>query len=87
MWTVHVDGSGLQRVSVEGVSCGGALSVGCSAPVWSPDGTRIAFRLNALDRTGLLTATPTGTHVQTVVHDVGLDPGYPDGGTHPLAGN
>jgi Tol biopolymer transport system component len=45
IWVVGADGSGLHEVPIAG--CGGAFadptSIGCDDPVWSPDGTRIAF--------------------------------------------
>ena len=47
LWIIHPDGSGLRPLVPEGLACGGDVDAprdtGCHAPVWSPDGTRIAF--------------------------------------------
>ncbi len=75
LWIVRADGSGLRHVDPEGLDCGGDVDdpqdVGCHAPVWSPDGTRVAFAAGNdavgydiytvnTDGTGLTRLTTTG---------------------------
>ena len=78
---VHADGSGLRQIPIAG--CGG--EVGCFEPVWSPDGTKIAFT-TFVPQTGqadLYTVNANGTGVYQVTQ-AGLGAGLKDWGTHPL---
>jgi Tol biopolymer transport system component len=91
IWVVHADGTGLHEINVEPASaCGGANAdlnaEGCNEPVWSPDGTKIAFvRSHSNDVDGeIYTANVDGTGLTQVTHAPGS--GSPDWGTHPLTG-
>ena len=80
MFAVHADGSGLRQIPIAG--CGSA--VGCFEPVWSPDGTKIAFTMFA-PQTGqadLYTVNADGTGLYQVTQ-AGLGAGLKDWGTHP----
>jgi len=81
IYVVHTDGTGLQQVPIAG--CG--LTVGCFNPVWSPDGTKIAFtRFDPLTgQADLYTVNPDGTGLFQVTH-TGLGAGLTDWGTHAL---
>jgi Tol biopolymer transport system component len=88
MWVVHSDGSGLRRIPVTG--CGGPTADpdarGCADPVWSPDGTKVVFRLTTPgfgEGGDLYTIKADGTGLTPVTHDGDVE--FPDWGTHPLA--
>jgi Tol biopolymer transport system component len=82
IYAVHSDGSGLRQIPI--AACGTA-SAGCFEPVWSPDGTKIAFTM-FLAQTGqsdLYTVNADGSGLYQVTH-AGLGAGLKDWGTHPL---
>jgi Tol biopolymer transport system component len=88
IWVVHSDGSGLRQLPVPG--CGGSIADpdahGCADATWSPDGTKILFRLTTPGRGeggDLYTVNADGTDLTRVTHDG--DVGKADWGTHPLA--
>jgi hypothetical protein len=90
IFVVNADGTGLHQVPIPG--CGGAFSdpqsIGCFAPGWSPDGTRIVFsRASAMvNVTNIYTANPDGSGLFQVTHESsGLAVTAADWGTHPLA--
>jgi Tol biopolymer transport system component len=89
IWVAHSDGSGLQKIPVSG--CGGPrsdpASIGCSAPVWSPDGRKIAFSRHTLiptEQFNLYTVNADGSGLFQVTTDPNLQVGGSDWGTHPL---
>jgi Tol biopolymer transport system component len=88
IWVVHADGSGLQEIRVQGLTCGGSVfdptGFGCHEPHWSPDGKKIIFAANS-PATGrnIYTANADGTGLIQVTHDG--DDDDPAWGTHPLA--
>jgi Tol biopolymer transport system component len=91
IWVVHADGSGLHEINVQPASaCGGAdadpNAQGCNHPVWSPDGTKIAFvRSFNNDTDGeAYTVNLDGTGLFQVTHSPGVD--NVDWGTHPPTG-
>ena len=89
LYVMHSDGSGLHRLAIPGIACGGAFddpeAISCSTPVWSPSGLQIAFRVRSPDGSvALWRADADGTNARFVV-EMGFDPGIPDWGTHPLA--
>lgn len=91
IWVVHADGSGLHEIDVQPASaCGGANAdpdaLGCNHPVWSPDGTKIAFvRSHSNDVDGeAYTVNLDGTGLTQVTHAPGVD--GVDWGTHPPTG-
>jgi Tol biopolymer transport system component len=91
IWVVHADGSGLHEINVQPASaCGGANAdpnaQGCNHPVWSPDGTKIAFvRSFNNDTDGeAYTVNLDGTGLFQVTHTPGVD--NVDWGTHPPVG-
>ena len=91
IWVVHADGSGLHEIHVQPASaCGGANAdpdaLGCNSPVWSPDGTKIAFvRSHFNDTDGeAYTVNVDGTALFQVTHAPGVD--NVDWGTHPPTG-
>ena len=70
--------------------CGGPIddpdARGCADPVWSPDGTKILFRLTTPgfgEGGDLYTVNADGTGLTQVTHDGDVE--FPDWGTHPLA--
>jgi Tol biopolymer transport system component len=81
IFTVHIDGSGLRQIPIAG--CGSA--VGCFQPVWSPDGTKIAFTEfdPSTGQSDLYTVNPDGRELFQVTH-TGFGAGLTDWGTHPL---
>jgi Tol biopolymer transport system component len=87
IWVVRPDGSGLRQLSIR--DCGGdrsdPRSVGCGWPVWSPDGTKLAFiRISAkTHQKNLYTVRPDGTDLFEVTH-TGPQEMAPDWGSHPL---
>lgn len=90
IFVVNADGTDLHQVPIPG--CGGAFSdpqsIGCFAPGWSPDGTRIVFsRASAMvNVTNIYTANPDGSGLFQVTHESsGLAVTAADWGTHPLA--
>jgi Tol biopolymer transport system component len=52
LWLVNVDGSQKREV----LSCSSAI---CSQPVWSPDGTRVAFESLDMSGNGVVTGLPS----------------------------
>jgi Tol biopolymer transport system component len=88
LWVVSADGSGLRELPIPG--CGGAfsdpLSIGCGDPVWSPDGSKIAFsRFSSKARQkNIYAVNPDGSALFQVTRTGSQDFG-PDWGPHPLA--
>jgi len=89
IWVVHTDGTGLHQINVQPASaCGGAnadpTAQGCNHPVWSPDGTKIAFvRSFNNDTDGeAYTVNLDGTGLFQVTHSPGVD--NVDWGTQPI---
>lgn len=89
IWVTHSDGSGVQEIPIPG--CGGARSdpssIGCSGPVWSPDGQKIAFSRHTLlptEQFDLYTASTDGSGLAQVTNTPDLQEGGSDWGTHPL---
>jgi WD40-like Beta Propeller Repeat len=82
IFAVHADGSGLREIPIP--TCGTA-SAGCFGPVWSPDGTKIAFTRFVAEtgQADLYTVNLDGTGFYQVTH-AGLGAGLTDWGTHPL---
>jgi TolB protein len=81
LFAVHADGSGMREIPVPG--CG--TTVGCFGPVWSPDGTKIAFTMFSPQtrESDLFTVASDGSGLHQVTH-TGLGAGLTDWGTHPL---
>jgi Tol biopolymer transport system component len=88
IWVVHSDGSGLRQIPVPG-PCGGPFSdpttIGCSNPVWSPDGKKILFgRGVGREQRDLYTVNADGSGLFQVTSTPTIDEGKADWGTHPL---
>jgi Tol biopolymer transport system component len=87
IWVVNADGSGVRELPI--VNCGGAIStptsIACDDPVWSPDGSQIAFsRYSAMTHIkDIYTVRPDGTGLMRLTFNGAQDFG-PDWGTHPL---
>jgi Tol biopolymer transport system component len=91
IWIVHADGTGLHEVNVQPTAdCGGLdadpSAQGCNQPVWSPDGTKIAFirSFHNTDDGEIYTVSLDGTGLTQVTNSPGVD-GL-DWGTHPPTG-
>jgi Tol biopolymer transport system component len=89
IWVAQSDGSGLRQIPVPG--CGGnrsdSSSIGCSAPVWSPDGQKIAFSRHFLlpnDHFDLYTVNADGSGLSQVANTPDLQEGGSSWGTHPI---
>ena len=87
IWVVHPDGTGLREIKIRPASaCGGAnddpAAEGCNSPVWSPDGTKIAFvRSHSNDVDGeIYIVNEDGTGLTRITHAPGAN--TPDWGTH-----
>lgn len=90
IWAAQSDGSGLRQIPVPG--CGGnrsdSTSIGCSGPVWSPDGQKIAFSRHTLQPTeqfDLYTVNADGSGLFQVTNTPDLQEGGGDWGTHPVS--
>jgi Tol biopolymer transport system component len=88
IWVVHSDGSGLRQIPVPG-PCGGPSSdpttIGCSYPLWSPDGKKIVFgRRAGNEQRDLYTVNADGSGLFQVTHTPNISEGNGDWGTHPL---
>jgi WD40-like Beta Propeller Repeat len=88
IWVVHSDGSGLRQIPVPG-PCGGPFSdpttIGCSYPLWSPDGKKIVFgRRTGNGQLDLYTVNADGSGLFQVTHTPNISEGNGDWGTHPL---
>jgi Tol biopolymer transport system component len=90
IFVVNADGTDLHKFPIPG--CGGAFSdpqsIGCFAPSWSPDGTKIVFtRASAMASVlNIYTANANGRGLFQVTHESsGLEVTAADWGTHPLA--
>jgi Tol biopolymer transport system component len=89
IWVAHADGTGVQEIPIPG--CGGprsdSSSIGCSDPVWSPDGQKIAFSRHTLQPTeqfDLYTVNADGSGLFQVTNTPDLQEGGVNWGTHPL---
>jgi Tol biopolymer transport system component len=89
IWAAHFDGSGLRKIPVPG--CGGPRSdpssIGCSSPVWSPDGNKIAFSRHTLlptEQFDLYTVNANGSGLFQVTSTPDLQEGGGSWGTHPV---
>jgi TolB protein len=89
LWVIHANGTGLREIHIQGLACGGANSdpngIGCNEPVWSPDGTKIAFKVSSAAGDDIYIANADGTDPQQITHD-GDATGGPQWGTHPATG-
>jgi Tol biopolymer transport system component len=88
IWVVHSDGSGLRQIPVPG-PCGGPFgdptTIGCSNPLWSPDGKKIVFgRRVGIEQRDLYTVNADGSGLFQVTHTPNISEGNGDWGTHPL---
>jgi len=96
LYVVNSDGTGLHQVPIS-PSCGGVASDptsrGCLDPTWSPDGTKIVFRIFApgiMVNNPIYTANADGSGLFQVTHTGAINSGEgdsaPDWGTHPVTG-
>ena len=88
IWVVHADGTGLRELPIAG-PCGGPFSdpttYGCSNPVWSPDGQKIAFVRNQDDgQRDLYTVNADGSGLFQVTNTPDISEFNGDWGIHPL---
>jgi Tol biopolymer transport system component len=88
VWVVHFDGTGLRQLPIAG-PCGGAFAdpttYGCFNPVWSPDGSKIAFGRNQDDgQRDLYTVNADGSGLFQVTNTPNISEFNGDWGTHPL---
>lgn len=89
LWLIRPDGTDLRRIRIRADdACGGALSdaskPGCTTPVWSPDGKKIAFARELRHHSALFTVGVDGTALTRVTKSR-ADAEFPDWGTHPLS--
>jgi Tol biopolymer transport system component len=65
LWVSGQDGSGLRPLNIDGIPCGGRFddptSIGCNSPVWSPDGSQIAFNVVAGGASDVYVANSDGS--------------------------
>jgi Tol biopolymer transport system component len=84
IWGVNPNGTGLHELPIPG--CGGAFSdrssVGCFDPVWSPDGTKIAFTRSSRSGQNIYIVDPAGRGLFQVTRGGFFSDGQPDWGTH-----
>lgn len=80
IWVVHANGTGLHEINVQpAADCGGLESdptaQGCNHPVWSPDGTKIAFVRSFNNTTDgeAYTVNTDGTGLFQLTHSPGVD--------------
>jgi Tol biopolymer transport system component len=87
IWGVNPNGTGLHQLPIPG--CGGPStnprSIACFDPVWSPDGTKIAFTRYSRSGQNVYTVNPDGSGLFQVTKGGFFSDGQPDWGTHPLA--
>jgi hypothetical protein len=76
LYLVHPDGTGLHRIPLNLPAGAGALN-----PVWSPDGSRIAFSLARNGQANIFTVRPDGGGLEQVTHSTGVNEQTPDWGT------
>jgi Tol biopolymer transport system component len=86
LWMVHANGHGLHQIDVPiSPPCGGSVddphSLGCSNPVWSPSGRKLAFSVNKADGSDLYILDLCTDRI----HLLAKDSDTVDWGVHPLA--
>ena len=85
IWSVSPNGTGLHQLPILG--CGGAFSdprsIGCFDPVWSPDGTQIAFTRSSRSGQNIFTVDPDGSDLFQVTKGGFFSDGQADWGSHP----
>ena len=90
IWQVNADGSGLHQLAMS-PACGGPISdpvsIGCSYPGWSPDGSRFVFTLVTGNgkESNIAIADADGTDIVQVTRTGDADEA--DWGTHPTVAN
>jgi WD40 repeat protein len=83
IWSVQPDGKGLHQLPIPG--CGGTSSdprsIACFDPVWSPDGTKIAFTRSGPSGQNIFTVDADGSDLFQVTKGGFFSDGQPDWGT------
>ena len=86
LWELRANGTGLREIHIQGLACGGANSdpngIGCVEPVWSPDGSKIGFRVSSASGDDLYTANADGSGLHRLTNDGDVSGGL-NWGTHP----